>query len=525
MNQASDKTDPIFNELVSKAKKGDLRSSFKILNDHDSGALSLADQSLYEIISKLFINQIKKHKIKVCNVKLLDFRVFRDTGFSLSKNNTTILFGNNGVGKSSILDAVAKTLTWISFNIRNKNTKGRGVEIKDININTEFDYASIISEISIGNRNKFIVEITKSKEGVGKKKSSVLEDVRLIANMYRKAANIDSELELPFFAYYPVERSYNSRSDLFKKNIPTKNENDRFEAYIDSFDGSANFDSFIGWYKYIDSLINQHEKNEINNNLNELEEKIKKNDISELALWLIESKNKSAKKTILLQKKLDIVKLAIKNFIPYIEDIIIDLEAETEMFVLKKDINNSLSRISVSQLSQGERSLMALIADISRRLIVLNPNKAAPLESSGIVLIDEIDLHLHPEWQQVAVSNLTKTFPNIQFLLTTHSPQVLSSVINEDIRKLSNGKVLNIIVKTYGEDSSVILEDVMSVSSKPKTDDNILLENYLIMINNGEIYSDNVIKIRERLNSVFGENNSDLLIADMLINKWKSLIK
>lgn len=79
------------------------------------------------------------------------------------------------------------------------------------------------------------------------------------------------------------------------------------------------------------------------------------------------------------------------------------------------------SEISIFNLSQGEKTLIALVSDIARRLVILNPSLENPLNGYGIVLIDEIDLHLHPKWQQTIVQKLENTFPNIQFILSTHS--------------------------------------------------------------------------------------------------------
>ncbi len=82
--------------------------------------------------------------------------------------------------------------------------------------------------------------------------------------------------------------------------------------------------------------------------------------------------------------------------------------------------------LNVSQLSQGEKSLMTLVGDIARRLAMMNPSLASPLEGDGIVLIDEVDLHLHPKWQRSLLERLTTTFPGCQFVVTTHSPLVVS---------------------------------------------------------------------------------------------------
>jgi predicted ATP-binding protein involved in virulence len=81
-------------------------------------------------------------------------------------------------------------------------------------------------------------------------------------------------------------------------------------------------------------------------------------------------------------------------------------------------------------LSDGERSILGLVADIARRAAILNPQFAekAALETDGVVLIDEIDQHLHPRWQRKIVGDLRRTFPNVQFIATTHSPFIIQSL-------------------------------------------------------------------------------------------------
>ena len=83
---------------------------------------------------------------------------------------------------------------------------------------------------------------------------------------------------------------------------------------------------------------------------------------------------------------------------------------------------------NISQLSGGEKCLLALVGDLAYRIAVANPNLSNPLAGTGIVLIDEIELHMCPAWQQCILSALRKTFPNIQFIITTHSPQVMNEI-------------------------------------------------------------------------------------------------
>lgn len=112
-------------------------------------------------------------------------------------------------------------------------------------------------------------------------------------------------------------------------------------------------------------------------------------------------------------------------------------------------------------LSDGEKCLLSLVGDLASRLAIADPIADNPLEGSGIVLVDEIDLHLHPAWQRKVTHILTRTFPNCQFIVTTHSPQVLGEIKAQDIRQLNDFKV-SVPSQSYGLDSNSILDSIQN---------------------------------------------------------------
>lgn len=117
------------------------------------------------------------------------------------------------------------------------------------------------------------------------------------------------------------------------------------------------------------------------------------------------------------------------------------------------------------QLSDGERGLLALVFDLTRRLAIANPESDDPIaEGVALVLIDEIELHLHPKWQRDVMIRLPKIFKSCQFVITTHSPQVLGEVHARCVRLL-NTKEGRVVVETpamsYGVDSNWILNVLM----------------------------------------------------------------
>jgi len=125
------------------------------------------------------------------------------------------------------------------------------------------------------------------------------------------------------------------------------------------------------------------------------------------------------------------------------------------------------TEISVQQLSDGERGILALVLDLTRRLAQANPDLYDPAaESTGVVLIDEIDLHLHPRWQREIVSRLPEIFPCLQFIATTHSPQVIGEVPADRIQIMGQGPVFS-PVHSFGIDSSRVLAEIMD--APPRT--------------------------------------------------------
>ena len=122
----------------------------------------------------------------------------------------------------------------------------------------------------------------------------------------------------------------------------------------------------------------------------------------------------------------------------------------------------------VGQLSDGERGVLALVLDLARRLSQANPSLDDPLsEGHAVVLIDEIDLHLHPKWQRQIVHNLTKTFPRCQFIATTHSPQVVASVEPDQVLLLAPNEVIH-PDRSLGMDSNWILRHLMEAEDRPE---------------------------------------------------------
>jgi hypothetical protein len=121
----------------------------------------------------------------------------------------------------------------------------------------------------------------------------------------------------------------------------------------------------------------------------------------------------------------------------------------------------------IDQLSDGEKLLLALTADLARRLAIAYAEHGDPLKGEAVVLIDEIELHLHPAWQRRVLSSLQRTFPSCQFIVTTHSPQVLSEVPNDAVVLVKDFQFVRPAAPTAGRDSNAILTEVMDTPERP----------------------------------------------------------
>lgn len=135
--------------------------------------------------------------------------------------------------------------------------------------------------------------------------------------------------------------------------------------------------------------------------------------------------------------------------------------------VLRMAVDKDGATLFLDQLSDGERNLLALTADVARRLAIANPEITDPLAGEAVVLIDEIELHLHPSWQRRVLGDLTRIFPRCQFIVTTHSPQVLSEVPNDAVIVVKDFQCYRPAAPTEGRDSNAILSEVFDVPARP----------------------------------------------------------
>jgi predicted ATP-binding protein involved in virulence len=467
--------------LTQNAKKGNLLSMFQLYVNYLSGKNV---EEVNKDLAKTYLDSISALlptlEFKINSLNLHEFRRFRSLDIHFDKKMTVII-GDNGAGKTSIVESLVKTLTWFSRNMLKNNVNGSQIVESDINVEAE-DYAEIVGVFQFDKNNLFDISLATPTVGYSGNVSSTVAKCKKIGDMYRTIAEVKL-LSFPLFAFYSVERSSVKLPKISLDKTFLNLSNSRFNVLKDSLEASTQLDDFSRKYIELSNLSEGEESQEIKESRNAAQylemiiEKLHKGKvISEENELVIELEVERKKLKNLLNKKnskyaplINLVNQAIETLIPDVTN----LRVDTSQGYPRILVDNFGNQVNISQLSQGQKSLVALTGDLALRLATLNPDAEKPLHSGGIVIIDEIELHLHPRWQQEVLLGLQQTFPNIQFIVTTHSPQVLSTVDNKCIRQIcldDSGKptINTPTFQTKGVTSADILARIMETNSVPE---------------------------------------------------------
>ena len=297
-------------------------------------------------------------------------------------------------------------------------------------------------------------------------------------------------IDLPIVAYYDTERAV---IDVPQRRSNSRKSFTRYAALNGALAARTNFREFFNWF---------YDK--------EFEElRFRRDSLTQ---------NKQS------LKELDAVRNAISSMIPGASNP--RIASRPSRFVVSMSFAHSNTEtLTLDQLSGGYRIMLALAADLARRMAQGNPHLEDPLSSEAIVLIDEVELHLHPEWQQRVLSDLTRTFPNTQFLVSTHSPQVLTTVKPDNIVELKRSafgiNATSPSGPTYGAEAGEVLESVMGVRERPSTNSFVtLLDKYLEHVSNGTGDSELGKELRQELELISGSDPA-LERADIELRRQK----
>lgn len=368
--------------------------------------------------------------MRVGSIKLQNFRGFAACTLSLDRP-LTVLVGVNGAGKTSTLDAIVRLLgvtnrvpgrakrLLVDADIRRD---AAGCEIDMVGMTNGAPFHTAIQLVRGGRQ---VVNTTLPKRAV------VGE-----ADADSGEADAGSGKRLPTAlpaAYYPASRmvpdqrylrAHGAPPSLFGRGLDAIESLDRL-----SLRANLSFDDFFQWFRLREDLEN-------------------------------EQRTRGAPEYE--DRPLKAVRDAIERVVPGISRLRVQ-RLPFRLVALKNGAEYELD-----QLSDGERGLLAMVGDLAFRLTIAHRELPDPLQGEALVLIDEIEQHLHPSWQRLVVNSLLRAFPNCQFIVTTHSPQVLSEVPNDAVLLLDDFQFFRPAAPTQGRDTNSILSEVLGVAARPQ---------------------------------------------------------
>ena len=417
--------------------------------------------------------------MKLKQVEIENFRAISMLSLPLD-NDLTVLYGKNADGKTSVLSAIAVGLGSIprllpdvsGIDFRTNDLRGRGP-----------------TRVRLTTRQDTTWSRQRSSKGKKTATTKQLQDfLSTIVEADREEGSLP--VNLPIVAYYDTERAV---FDVPQRRSRRRNVFPRYAALNGALSARTNFRELFNWF---------YDK--------EFEELRLQRDARPCSQQRL--------------KDLDTVRNAITSMIPRASNP--RIASRPSRFVVSIDVAGSgPETLSIDQLSGGYRIMLALAADLARRMAQGNPHLEDPLKSEAIVLIDEVELHLHPEWQQRVLSDLTRTFQNTQFIVSTHSPQVLTTVKPSEIVELKR-TALGIeanspLGPTYGAEAGEVLEGVMGVRARPGNNEFVtLLDKYMEYVSNGTGESEESEELRQQL-ELLSRSDHALDRADIEIRRQK----
>lgn len=413
--------------------------------------------------------------MKIRQIVIKNFKGFASQTFDLN-DQFTVFIGDNATGKTSALDALSVALGSFlvelpGFSTRTINER----EVRVVNINGQprpqkpvlIEAKGIIdNDMPMYWKREIINKNTTSRDTRG---------ISSIARSKMEQSRNGSGVIFPVIAYHGTGRLWAEHEKVgSKKKIGFQKQEEGIKmAYTNCLSAKSSSKEFLSWYKTQEDSIQKFSQ---------------PRDIAHL---------KAFKETIL--------KLIPDN---RWKDMAFDRKAEDLMGIFT-DNEGQQHKLAYGQLSDGYRNIIGLAADIAYRCIQLNPHlgENAVIDTPGIVLIDELDLHLHPNWQRHVVADLKNAFPNIQFVATTHSPFIVQSLKADELINLDLGNEgLEASPSNYGiEDVSEIEMGVENVARSDAFKQRVeIATKYFKLINQGKSSNTDmeVSDLRQQLNDM-----------------------
>jgi energy-coupling factor transporter ATP-binding protein EcfA2 len=384
--------------------------------------------------------------MKITSLSLFNLRSFEFAEFNFNPR-FNLIAGINGAGKSTVLDAIRTCASHILPAIRRGPSRPFGFDIDDIHDNAPIADATLHFTLDDEPCRFSLREWREPRsfdnpENLENLRRDILDAGRLSERPRKLIRDLAETLDTPSpTVFFPSESELSGVAALSKSAalvIYFSTARTQLSARKESSSTAA---QGIG-SAYVRALG------------------VRDLSVVQLADWL-RAQQALAFERPASQHLVDIVEEAVRRFLPGFENLRPSKVGPSQLLIDHKG-----TTLHLRQLSDGERSVLVLMLDIAKRLAQANPHLTDPLtEAEAVILIDEIDLHLHPQWQRKIVGDLTRTFPNCQFIATTHSPQVIGEVAHEQIQMIDGDDVF-VPPHSFGVDSSRVLEELMS--TKPR---------------------------------------------------------
>jgi predicted ATP-binding protein involved in virulence len=342
-----------------------------------------------------------------------------------------LLVGENGSGKSSVLWAIRVLLSHILRALSNSKEPAINFTENDVarDAATEWPFLTATLEFSLDSLEQFTPLKYSGKKNRSTFREGIAGDPRYQAIETQDRYAFDGslgnnpkspKLEQLLAIFYSPHRSLTSEKTISKRKVP----GGQLTAYFDALQ---------------ERELRLGELAERWNN----EADLKRSDGSP------DRANRA-------------IQQALPVFLDSFSNIRVEGDDKPQLFIDKHGV-----KLDLTQVSDGERSLLGILMDLTRRLSQANPSLENPAqEAEAVVLIDEIDLHLHPRWQRRIIERLTQTFKKCQFIATTHSPQIIGELPPEQIIILENGQEPYNPDQSFGMDSNWILRHLMDASER-----------------------------------------------------------
>lgn len=347
--------------------------------------------------------------MRLTNLQLQNFKGIETLDLSLDPH-LNVLVGDNGSGKTAILEAI--TIAAGSLFLGMRNVKSRSILNTDVRYDDTQEYKYPVKISARADTELGIIEWTRTKNGYrGGTTSKDADAIKAYGTYLDKEVRQGNPVHLPLISYFSTARLFVQARTRAKKNNPESSAKplaSRFRGYYQSLDVRSNFRRFESWFR--------------DNELARLQE---------------QQQNPSYAG----DPGFESVRAAIAGNLPDCHRIFYNVSTKTKFGLTV--VFESGRTLPFEYLSDGMRNYIAMIADVAHRCVLLNPHYEgeALRKTKGIVLIDELDLHLHPSWQKAVVNSLLTTFPLIQFTITTHSPFLIQEAAQGQLIVLDNCKL------------------------------------------------------------------------------------